>query len=69
MVWKPRKPLRGTISQLRRPKVPLRLPLLGHAALVWGRACFAPLLPSVHPLTHPQFQKLPTSKTFYFMVQ
>ena len=35
--------LRGKVSRsLRRPKFPLRLPLLGHAALVWGRACFAP---------------------------
>ena len=25
------KTLRGTISQLRRPNVPLRLPLFGHA--------------------------------------
>ena len=30
MFWKI-KTLRGTISQLRRPNVPLRLPLFGHA--------------------------------------
>ena len=31
MILANKKTLRGTISQLRRPKVPLRLPLFGHA--------------------------------------
>jgi hypothetical protein len=31
MILANKKTLRGTISQLRRPEVPLRLPLFGHA--------------------------------------
>ena len=32
-----KKTLRGSISQLRRPKLPLRLPLIGHAERMWTK--------------------------------
>jgi len=41
--------------------------LLGHAALVWERACFAPLLPSVTSTTHiPTIPETPYFKNFLF---
>ena len=33
------KTLRGSISKSAKAEAPPKNPLLGHAALVWGRAC------------------------------
>ena len=35
------KTLRGSISKAAKAEAPPKNPLLGHAALVWGRACLA----------------------------